>query len=313
MTCPTCPESRAALALLEDELDVRDVIAIEFHADAPLANSATVARRAYYSDPLPPTLFFDGGSEVVDPVDPVAAFRSRIVSGLAAPTPLAMEALYVWDPDTGRGEITIDLEVTTGESIPFPGEWTVRAFVVEDAVTACCGTGGQDRWDRIVRLAVPDEPLAIATGDEHRQVVHTFPLDPGWNLDRLGAIAFVQRDASGEVLNAYRALDALSLQPVPAAPIDPSRARLLPIVPNPLRTKSRISFTMPAEDQARVTIHDGRGRLVRVLTDGTRPDGLHPLFWDATDGWGKPMASGMYFVRLATSRGVDTAKLIVLH
>jgi hypothetical protein len=312
LSCEDCPEARAAIALLEGELGRTRVLAVELHADPPLATADGDERLAAYGDPVPSTVLFDGGSTVSGAL-PVDAYRRRLEERLAVPSPLAIEAIFLFDGATGRGEVTIDVEVVDEPGIPDAAAWTIRAFVLEDGVPACCGADGSDRWDRVLRRALPEAPLLVSAPGESREIVHALPLDPAWDPDRLGLVAFVQRDSDGEVLNAFRGLDAGSLPPVPAFPLDTSRARLLPIVPNPLRSESRIPFTMPAAARARVTVHDGTGRLVRVLTDDVRPPGLHPLFWNGTDWRGKRMANGVYFVRLETPRGVDSAKLVVLR
>ncbi len=314
MDCSDCSETRAALGLLEADLGRSSVIGIEYHAASPIANSLSSDRFTYYGNPIEPTALFDGDNPVVGSDGSLlTAYRARIDALLATPTPLGIEAIYLFDTETGRGEISIDVGVTVGELVPDPEAWTVRTYVVEDAVTACCGAGGVDRWDRIPHIALPEEPLIVSTGGQERRIEYDFALDPDWNLDRLGAVIFVQRDSDGAILNAYRALDGLSLQPLPVTPIDESGARLHASVPNPLRSESRITFTMPAGGRARLTIHDGSGRLVRVLTDDIRPTGLHPLFWDGTDWRGDRMANGVYFVRLQTTRGADSGKLIVIR
>jgi hypothetical protein len=41
------------------------------------------------------------------------------------------------------------------------------------------------------------------------------------------------------------------------------------------------------------------GRLVRELASGTYSAGAHTLSWDLTDRDGRPVAGGIYFLRLA--------------
>ena len=52
----------------------------------------------------------------------------------------------------------------------------------------------------------------------------------------------------------------------------------------------------------------GRTELFR----GALPEGRHQALWDATDGSGRRVASGVYFARLQTGPRVDSVKLIVL-
>ena len=314
--CADCLPYRAAFDRLEIELDPVRVLVVEHFgaADPALASSASLARIDYYGAPAIPTAMFDGGVPLAGAqADPEGDARARLTARLAGGSPLALEALHAFDAATGEGEITIDVFGVDGETVPDPGEWRVRAFVVENGVPGSGPPGGTGSWDRVVRAAVPERDLAVTAGGEHQQIVLDLLLDPEWNVDRLGVVAFVQRDSDRSVLNAVRALDAFSLQPVVADGIDPSRVRFLPPVPNPLRSVTRISFTLPDERPARVTVHDVQGRIVRVLTDDVRPRGLHPLFWNGTDWRGARMPDGVYFVRLSTPGGGDTLKLVVIH
>ena len=47
---------------------------------------------------------------------------------------------------------------------------------------------------------------------------------------------------------------------------------------------------------ARVTLLDVGGRVVRELADGWRDAGEHALTWDGTTDRGEPAPAGMYFV-----------------
>ncbi len=78
-----------------------------------------------------------------------------------------------------------------------------------------------------------------------------------------------------------------------------SRAALLGHWPNPVRPSTRIAFVLPADavTGARFGIYDAMGRQVRQVRSAFRT-GLNEVFWDGTDGDGKPVRSGVYFYRL---------------
>ena len=87
--------------------------------------------------------------------------------------------------------------------------------------------------------------------------------------------------------------------PVTAAD-SPSRADLdaIRVAPNPFNPRTTIRFQLPEYADGRVTIHDLRGRLVRELARGPWPRGEQELIWDGRDDSGRPLASGVYAVRI---------------
>ncbi|MEZ5063677.1 MAG: metallophosphoesterase [bacterium] len=85
------------------------------------------------------------------------------------------------------------------------------------------------------------------------------------------------------------------------------------VYPNPARVPPRIEFVL-GRDESDVTlsVYDLQGRRVSELFRGALPEGRHQSLWDATDGSGRRVASGVYFARLQTGPRIDSVKLIVL-
>lgn len=67
--------------------------------------------------------------------------------------------------------------------------------------------------------------------------------------------------------------------------------------PNPFNPRTTLNFTLPQTTQARLTLHDVRGRLVRVLVEGTLAVGSHAVTWGGHGADGRAMASGVYLAR----------------
>jgi len=127
-------------------------------------------------------------------------------------------------------------------------------------------------------------------------------------------VVWVQHDAHRSVLAAAQAADDGGLQPLPLNNLDESRVFMLPAWPNPLRSgRATILFTLPEPDHASLVILNPLGQVVRVLTDGPRPSGIHDIRWDGTDWTGAPLAAGLYFYRLETSAGVQARKLTLIR
>lgn len=89
---------------------------------------------------------------------------------------------------------------------------------------------------------------------------------------------------------------------------------LLPVLqvsPNPARDGAEISFELVAYATVRVGIHDAAGRRIRTLVHGGQSAGLRQVTWDGRDQAGKPVASGVYFIRLEVDSRRLTRKLVV--
>lgn len=85
-----------------------------------------------------------------------------------------------------------------------------------------------------------------------------------------------------------------------APPAGPGRAAFAAPWPSPTRTGQsvRFAFDLTEGAQARLVVHDARGRVVRVLHDGPLAGGSTVLAWDGRLAHGGHAAAGLYFARL---------------
>lgn len=83
--------------------------------------------------------------------------------------------------------------------------------------------------------------------------------------------------------------------------------------PNPVRDQARILFRLGSPGRATVTVHDATGRRLVTLADGPQSGGAHELRWSRTSEAGDRLASGIYFVRLATENGSESRKLVLIE
>lgn len=84
-------------------------------------------------------------------------------------------------------------------------------------------------------------------------------------------------------------------------------AALLSVAPNPVRIGARVT----APGSQRLTIHDARGRLVRVLSPGAGGAIPYEGWWDGKDGRGEPVPSGVYFLRYGDPSHRAALRLVV--
>lgn len=82
--------------------------------------------------------------------------------------------------------------------------------------------------------------------------------------------------------------------------------------PNPMRSRAKIDFGVPAPGEVHLRLFDASGRLVRTLVDASRAAGFYSVSWDGRTTSGAPAAAGAYFYVLETSTGHVTRKLTIL-
>ncbi|MBI5168567.1 MAG: hypothetical protein HZA61_03670 [Candidatus Eisenbacteria bacterium] len=79
--------------------------------------------------------------------------------------------------------------------------------------------------------------------------------------------------------------------------------------PNPTRGAARIPFALPRASHVRVSVLDVQGREVAVLADGVFAAGRHGVTMESA---GRPLAAGLYFVRLRVSGGPEFTRRIAI-
>jgi flagellar hook assembly protein FlgD len=62
----------------------------------------------------------------------------------------------------------------------------------------------------------------------------------------------------------------------------------------------------------RATVFDAAGRAVRTLADEDFAAGSSSLQWNGTNGEGRSMSSGVYFLRVQTAGEARTQRLVLL-
>ena len=106
----------------------------------------------------------------------------------------------------------------------------------------------------------------------------------------------------------WRAVAATAVAAAAQAPLPNLLGRPFP---NPFNGATNIVFGLAAAGEARLSVHDARGRLVALLAEGAFAAGFHSRSWDGRDEGGRPLASGVYFVRLSAG-GFDSGEKLTI-
>jgi hypothetical protein len=89
--------------------------------------------------------------------------------------------------------------------------------------------------------------------------------------------------------------------------------RLEQNAPNPFNPVTTIRYSVAGEGaRVRMSVYDVAGRFVRDIVDGTATAGEHAARWDGTDVNGRPVASGIYFVRLSVDGWTGRQKMTLM-
>lgn len=99
-------------------------------------------------------------------------------------------------------------------------------------------------------------------------------------------------------------------------------SRIEAVEPNPFSPRGltggastiRLSISsQAAADPVTLDLVDLNGRAVRRLVSGQLAAGPHSASWDGRDAAGAPVATGVYYLRLATSEGEHSQRLLVVR
>ena len=82
--------------------------------------------------------------------------------------------------------------------------------------------------------------------------------------------------------------------------------------PNPFNPMTVITYVLPEDAPAELSIYDASGKLVRALVREDGSAGVHHAPWDGRDDDGRRLASGVYFFRLEVGGEVLTRRMVLL-
>lgn len=82
--------------------------------------------------------------------------------------------------------------------------------------------------------------------------------------------------------------------------------------PNPFNPSTEIRYNLLKNDKVSIIIYDMLGKEVKTLVNGNMNAGVNSIIWNGVTNEGTAAATGTYFVKLVTSSGTDTRKMMLL-
>ncbi|MFQ5583843.1 MAG: T9SS type A sorting domain-containing protein [Calditrichia bacterium] len=83
--------------------------------------------------------------------------------------------------------------------------------------------------------------------------------------------------------------------------------------PNPFNPSTSINYRLPWRAFVVLKIYNILGQDIRTLVNAPNAKGLHTVKWNGTDERGFPVASGVYFYRLAAGDFSQIRRMVLLR
>ena len=85
---------------------------------------------------------------------------------------------------------------------------------------------------------------------------------------------------------------------IPTPTATGSTIELFPNHPNPFNLETVIRFSLPRPARVELEVYTVHGQLIKRLTGGHLPTGIHSLKWNGRDDEGRPCPSGIYLFQI---------------
>ncbi len=176
-------------------------------------------------------------------------------------------------------------------------------------------------WDFVEDVETADSLLAIQLTGSSNQVARVYNADtgklsffsmPGF-FGTVDIGIFVTDEANATVSDTLR----LVVNPLTGIIENPDGNTpmtygLSQNYPNPFNPNTAIKFQIPEAADVSLIVYNMLGQKVRTLVNGRLAAGYHEAVWDATNSFGRPLASGIYIYRLQAGNYQKVMKMILL-
>ena len=215
--CSNCVIADGALDGMDDDYSRDELVVLAWHRSDALSFADGNARQTYYGNPYQPDVFFDGVVEVAGNKGNVDANRNAYEvaydqrASIAPGLVIALDGYT--DTTSGAGEVWVNV---TADVAPTQTDLRLHVVVFEDDFGPWNGGNGVNYHDWVAREMLTGTsgesitPTAGQTLDLH----YTFDASAyAQDNDQVGIVAFVQAQASKEVLQTAYAKEHITTTP----------------------------------------------------------------------------------------------------
>ena len=248
-----------------------------------------------------------------DQIDEIMAFvRDAKTAGgvldLPADTPIVILGDSNMYGDAGQVHtlLTGDIADNAGFGPDFAPDWD--GSDLEAVLSRRPGTRHAYTWQNDGSSFGPSYIDRISLTGSVLQVAKSYILDTRtMTPTELSNTGLLAGDSEGASDHMPHVVDLAPLAPTAVGDGDPvPPARLLAVLPNPVRGAADVRFTLEEPGRVRLALYDAGGRLRRVLLDESRGAGEQRVRWNA-----EGLPAGAYFVRLETPAENHTVSLVL--
>ena len=164
----------------------------------------------------------------------------------------------------------------------------------------------EEELNYVTRLMLPNEngsPIDIINNDE---IILDYLVEPeeNWNIDEMEVVAFIQDNATHEILNAtkMRYSDLSGINSFPQ-----KQKTQLSVFPNPISSKLNLSFEIMKTADVNIEILDITGQVKTNITQQRFEKGKHQIEYYLNN----KLSNGIYFIRLIANNKTETIKIII--
>jgi agmatine deiminase len=179
--------------------------------------------------------------------------------------------------------------------------------LVADSLLVYWRLEGQTPWNAVVMSAAayPDSYTAwIPQQDDSVDVqYYVFAKDLSGRREKRPIVA----PGTWYTFNTGAGATATADRPVPQAV-----PTILSAFPNPANPVVTARYSVPQSGAVDLAVYSPEGRLVRLLVRATLDPGTYEAVWDGSDAAGRPVSSGVYFLRLVAGGEVSSKRVVVL-
>ena len=151
---------------------------------------------------------------------------------------------------------------------------------------------------------VPEE-LSIAIFDiPERKVFFNF-LDNGIQVIKKSTVAYDLKIVAGQSDYVERMTEEILAN-------IPSVFSLSQNYPNPFNPITKMNYNLPMRSKVNISIYNVLGQEIKTLVNEVQEYGYHSISWNGKDNFGRDMASGVYFTRMASKGFTQTKKMLLV-